>query len=127
MRGRYGAIYGTDALNKFLLALFILEFIVFKFIVPFKGADVIALIIVIIIYYRMLSKDLNKRIAENRKFLSLTSSIRRPVKRIGNNISDKEYKYIECPNCKQELRVPKKKGKIKVTCKKCHTKFETRT
>ena len=35
--------------------------------------------------------------------------------------------YLKCPNCGQILSVPKGKGKIRVTCPKCHAKMETRS
>ena len=35
--------------------------------------------------------------------------------------------YLKCPNCGQMLSVPKGKGKIRVTCPKCHAKMETRS
>ena len=40
---------------------------------------------------------------------------------------DKEHRYFKCPNCGQMLSVPKGKGKIRVTCPKCHAKMETRS
>lgn len=35
--------------------------------------------------------------------------------------------FLKCPNCGQMLSVPKGKGKIIVTCPKCHTRMETRS
>jgi glutaredoxin len=34
-----------------------------------------------------------------------------------------DYKVTTCPNCSQRIRIPKNKGKIKITCKKCTTQF----
>lgn len=127
MRGRYAAIYGTDALNKFLLIVFIVERIIYRFVYRFHGADIISLVLVLLVYYRGFSRNISARYQENRKFLSIISSIRKPFNRAKNNLSDRDFKYIECPNCKQELRVPKKKGKILVTCKNCKTKFKIRS
>ena len=31
----------------------------------------------------------------------------------------KNYIYFKCKNCKQELRIPRGKGKIKVICPHC--------
>lgn len=39
----------------------------------------------------------------------------------------RNYKITKCPNCNQKLRLPRGKGKIVVTCKKCLTKFDFRT
>ncbi len=37
------------------------------------------------------------------------------------------YKYFNCPNCNQKVRVPKGKGKIEITCPKCRTTFIRKT
>ncbi len=39
----------------------------------------------------------------------------------------KYYKYFNCPNCNQKVRVPKGKGKIEITCPKCRTSFIRKT
>jgi hypothetical protein len=38
-----------------------------------------------------------------------------------------DYKVIDRPSCSTRTRVPKNKGKIKVTCKKCGDQFITKT
>lgn len=38
-----------------------------------------------------------------------------------------DYKIINCPNCSKKIRVPKNKGKIKITCHNCNKKFITKT
>ena len=38
-----------------------------------------------------------------------------------------KYKIVSCPNCGQKLRLPRRKGKIIVTCKRCHNEFNLRT
>ena len=37
---------------------------------------------------------------------------------------DKEHRYFKCPNCGQQLRVPRGKGKITVTCRGCGASFQ---
>ena len=39
----------------------------------------------------------------------------------------KTSKFLKCPSCGQILSVPKGKGKIRVTCPKCHAKVETKS
>jgi hypothetical protein len=39
----------------------------------------------------------------------------------------RKYKITKCPNCKQKLRLPRGKGEIIVTCKRCSVKFDLRT
>ncbi len=38
-----------------------------------------------------------------------------------------QYKYLTCPNCKKKLRVPRKKGSIKITCPHCKEQFIKKT
>lgn len=35
----------------------------------------------------------------------------------------KQYRYLTCTQCGQKLRVPRGKGKIRVTCTKCRNQF----
>ena len=40
---------------------------------------------------------------------------------------DKDHVYFKCPNCAQQLRVPKGKGKITVTCRSCSAVFQEKS
>jgi RNase P subunit RPR2 len=39
----------------------------------------------------------------------------------------RQYKYLICPQCTQRLRVPRGKGRIRVTCTRCGNVFETKS
>ena len=39
-------------------------------------------------------------------------------------LSKLDFLLPQCPSCGRKMMVPKGKGKIKVTCPKCKTKFE---
>ena len=39
----------------------------------------------------------------------------------------RQYKYFLCPQCAQRLRVPRGKGKIRVTCTHCGNVFEMKS
>lgn len=75
--------------------------------------------------FRMFSKNLQKRRAENAKFLE---KVWWPVKRrLGaakQQAKDKDHKYFTCPNCRTVCRVPRGKGKIVITCPKCRTRIQ---
>lgn len=81
--------------------------------------------------YRMLSKDINKRVKENYKFNSMLNSLKKKARKTNNVINitkkSKTHKYYKCPKCKQAIRVPKGKGKILITCPKCKNEFVKRT
>ena len=42
-------------------------------------------------------------------------------------ISALDYSVIKCPHCGIKTRVPKNKGTIKITCKKCNNQFQIKT
>lgn len=105
-----------------------------------------ALLVLIVI--RMTSKNFNKRYQENMKYLTYETAVkdwfRRTfraksangaykaprAKRAGKNptwAELKQYKYLICPQCAQRLRVPRGKGRIRVTCTHCGNVFETRS
>lgn len=74
--------------------------------------------------YRMLSRSLEKRYAENAAFLKLwrgkSSAVSQAVNRLKNM---KKYKYFKCPECKSRLRLPRGVGEVTVTCGKCRHAF----
>lgn len=78
--------------------------------------------------YRMLSKNISQRRRENNKFLGYWNPVHNSLKTRQVMFNDrKKYKYFKCPSCKQMMRAPRGKGKISVTCQKCHNKFISHT
>ncbi|MEG0630442.1 MAG: hypothetical protein RR413_07090 [Christensenellaceae bacterium] len=121
MMGRYG----TDSLNFVLILVSLALSIVFSIVrlaIPF--ISLLAWIPLIFAVYRMFSKNIPKRQQEYYVFLKFTRGIKEWFVSKKKRFSDRKvYKYFKCTKCKQELRVPKGKGKISVTCPKCHEKF----
>ncbi len=79
--------------------------------------------------YRFFSRNTAKRAIENRQF---KNGFLNPIKKAfkgfkKDTVGDKDFKYVECPSCKQKLRIPKKEGKVKVRCPKCGNKFDSRS
>ena len=72
-------------------------------------------------YFRILSKNIYKRVQENKKYLNEVKM----AKAIWTQ--RKTHRFFRCPKCKTWLRVPKNRGKITITCVKCSTKFDKRT
>lgn len=126
IRFMYGR-YGVDQYSKFLLGVSIVLCILNIFIPSgfFKLALVaIFWALLIFSYYRIFSKKIYKRAAENEKYLRKTDKIRRKLNSKKSEWANRNvYKYYSCPNCKQRIRVPKGRGKIKIRCPKCGTEF----
>lgn len=124
---------GFDDLSRFLM-YFALAVIVLSGIVSifsnFLGSVLWALGLALIVYgyWRALSKNVYKRADENSRFL--TAKYARKSKFAGSRerfSQRKEYKFFTCPSCHVKLRVPRGKGKLILTCKKCGTRFEGKT
>ena len=128
MRGRYG----NDDLNKFLIAV-TLVLIIFDLFVRWRWIDILTVLLLIYIYSRMFSRSINRRYAENQKFLAFASKFRRgkgaSFGNAGGGFSagfggDKDNKILRCPACGQRLRVPKGAGTIMIKCPNCNTQFQ---
>lgn len=119
--------YGVDQLSMFLIVISIISLILSK-IFNIGILNIISLILLVYAYYRAFSKKVYKRSFENTKFLKATNPIRSKIKLFGKKIKGlKEYKYFKCSQCNQELRVPRGKGKVSLTCPKCGNKMVRRT
>ncbi len=119
MYGRYGA----DALGTFTLALYLIVWLV-ELITGWWPLGLVCTLLAVVTLYRMLSHNTAKRRAENQRFLKAVAPIRSRWRAAKTKRSDKAHKYFKCPNCGQQLRVPKGAGRIKVTCRSCGTSFE---
>lgn len=124
--------YGVDEFGKamlwaaVILSVFglILNLIGLGFFISFP-CSIISTLLMIYIIYRAFSRNINKRVLENHKFLKRTAKIRTYFRFCKTRYNDrKQYSYVKCPNCKNYSRVPKGKGKIKITCRVCKKQFE---
>lgn len=123
MMGRYG----VDDLNRFLMILFLILGVINLFLrnMPF---NLLLVLCIFALYYRMLSKQHSKRYQENVKFLQIKGKVLQFFQRKKRTMEDKKHNHIfVCPTCKQKIRIPKGKGLICITCPKCRTEFEKRS
>jgi uncharacterized paraquat-inducible protein A len=119
--------YGMDSLNKGLLiaaGAFAALSLILTFTIGGYGFIGVAIALLLFALFRIFSRNTaarrNELIAWNmlKQKLKYKASARRDQYQ-----QRKSYKYFKCPNCKQKLRVPRGKGKLQVTCSRCHTKF----
>ena len=119
--------HGIDEYGIFLVWVAIIISVI-SYFTKSSILNIFSLIIVAYAVYRAFSNNQYKRVMENRMFREKFLDPMKKQFRIGKRKSkDKNYKYIKCPSCKQELRIPKNKGKIKVKCPKCSHKFDARS
>lgn len=120
LRGRYARI---DQLNRTLLISSMVLFLLNLFL-PTNIARWIAYGLLIFCYYRFFSKKIYPRANENTKYVQFQQKITKRFSFQKERFQQrKTFKYFRCTNCSQQLRAPKGRGKIKVTCSACKTQF----
>ncbi len=130
MYGRYGVDkFGKDMLVAALVLSFtsaILSLFAPNAVsLPFSA---LSFAFLIFIFYRAFSKNINKRVYENNLYINKTEKLRKKITFFKTRFNDrKKYKYVKCTHCKNYCRVPRKKGKIKITCRVCKNQFVTKT
>lgn len=123
MSGRYG----NDSLNN----LIIFSVLVLMLLNAFWWKNGIIYIVIwallIVNIFRSYSRNIYKRRMENAKFLTFVKPITKRFGLAKKQKTDKEHRYFICPSCSQNVRVPRGKGKIVITCPKCGNKFERKS
>ena len=123
MAGRYG----NDQLGKALLILDVILLLLGCIFSDSVGGifSLLAIALLVYIYFRMFSRNIYRRQEENGKYLRLKYKIATKFKVLKERwVQRKEYKFFTCPSCRAALRVPRGRGKIKIVCRKCGTSFE---
>ncbi len=134
-QGRYG-------MDKLGLALFwggigasVLTWFLTKFPIPYTALRALTLVFYGYGLFRMFSRNYGARQRELGAYLRLENKAKGLWQRvryghrnvINLNAERKKFKYLTCPQCRQKLRVPKGKGKLRVTCTKCGCKFDAKS
>lgn len=119
--------YGSDELNRFLLIVsLVIWFLSFFPYMYFLG--VFALAIILWTNIRMFSRNYYARRKELDFYLKYKNKIKSSFSLKKQKFQNrKTHKYYKCENCKANLRVPKGRGKIEITCPKCKSTMIRRT
>ena len=136
MQGRYGQ-NGTDRLNRFLLIVALIWFVLSC--VGITRSAMPAVILVVVSYYRLFSRNIGKRYQENMMYCQLAERVKQKLGirtsgargGIGKFFQDlkwrarqaKTHHIYRCPSCGQKIRIPRGKGRIEIRCPKCNTTF----
>ncbi len=118
--------YGMDQLNTAIMVVYLILYVVFLF-TRLAVLDLIVLALLLVTLFRMLSRNLDRRRAENARFLQLVRPICRRFKSCRARMQDRDHRYFKCPNCGQQMRVPRGKGRITVHCRACGATFEEKS
>ena len=129
MQGRYG----VDELSRFTMGVALALIILTMFVNIVNRSvgsvlDFLGIAAIVYAYFRIFSRDIQKRYEENQKYLAMTSKFRLRFNKEKNLMKQRKTHHIyACPGCGQKIRIPKGKGKIEIDCPKCHTKFVKRS
>lgn len=126
MAGRYGA----DALGKALIIVYLILAIVSIFIPSIIARLVLnglSLLLFIFIFFRMFSRNIPKRTAENGVYLKMKKGIREFFLLQKNKWKyRKTHIYKTCPSCKAHIRLKKISGEHACACPRCGTVFHVK-
>ena len=125
---------GMDHLNQALFWVYIALWAISAMILPLLKLEKLAAVmsvlmyaLMIYIFFRMLSKNLYKRRAENQKWINWWWGMKNRNADARARHADKDHKYFTCKNCQAICRVPVGKGKIIITCPKCGAQMQAKT
>lgn len=123
MQGRYG----VDQFSEFLFIVAVVLWVLGRLLRLFGLSELLmalALILLLYVDYRILSRNCTKRYRENEQYLMVSGKFRRRWQKFCSRAKDRKTNHIyKCPSCKQKIRVPRGKGKIAITCPQCGTEF----
>lgn len=122
MAGRYGA----DQFGRFLSGAALVLLIINLFVRGVVGQILYFLVLAVLVYniFRMFSKNTAARYKENVAYLKVKNRVVGWYANLRRRIREsKTHRFYKCPTCKTTVRVPKGKGKIRITCPKCGASF----
>ena len=119
MAGRYG----SDQLNNALL-LVSAVLIVLQWLIGSRLLSIAIMLLLVLCYFRIFSRNIQARYAENQRFLQWWWPKSQKLRNMRLRFADrKTHRYYKCPQCRNRLRVPRGRGKINITCPHCRTQF----
>ena len=107
--------YGTDGLNQFL-SMASIVLLLLSLLTRFSLFTWLGLALLILCYYRSLSRNISKRTEENYQYYTLKDRIDRRFRSLKDQWANRKiYHYYRCPKCRQKLRVPRGRGRIQIS------------
>ena len=125
-------MYGRNGVDQLCWAMLALEAVLYLAAGFVRARSVQAAMqllgtaLVILVFYRMFSRNLTKRRAENAKFLYWFDPKLTRFRNWRCRRADKAHKYVKC-GCGAWCRVPKGVGKVELMCPKCGEKTIVKT
>ena len=113
---------GFDLYSLFWLAIVVIFVSLGRFYLPLLLPALVALVYLI---FRLLSRNAPNRQVENARFQALIRALFQWFGKKKRTMQpDKEHYYFKCPTCGQPMRIPRGLGTVKITCRNCQAQFE---
>lgn len=141
--------WGMDELNRTMLIAGLSLSIIGLFFLrngtwPRYVVSGLSTALLVLALFRQFRRDQSRSYRENMKFLTVVTAVRdwfrntfskrgerthraRRARKNPTWSEIRQYKYLICPQCTQRLRVPRGKGRIRVTCTHCGNVFVTKS
>ena len=121
---------GIDQLGRVTLygivALCVVRMFVQRVPIAVSILSSVEIVLWVLLLCRMFSKNLEKRRAENAKFMAWWEPKRNELRGAKMRRADTAHKYVRC-SCGTYCRVPRNVGKVELTCPKCGAKRVVKT
>ena len=115
--------YGTDGLNQ-SLSIASIVLLLISLITRISVFTWLGVALLVLCYYRSLSRNISKRTEENYRYYTLKDRLDGKVRGLKDQWANRKlYHYYRCPKCRQTLRVPRGRGRIQISCPRCGTQF----
>ncbi len=130
----YRGRYGVDPFSRFLcvacLALLLLALLI-------RGVDrgsvsvllcILVFLLLLWVNFRTLSRNYTARQRENWRYMKTRTAFLDYFRGRWERFRQrKDYAFFRCPGCRQVVRVPRGKGKLRITCRRCGYTFDKKT
>lgn len=128
----YRFMYGRNGVDALCWAMVVCELVLsllasLLHIEAFSAVvSVLGWVLWVLVIWRMFSRNLTKRRAENAKFMAWWGPIVANARGAKTRRADKAHKYVKC-SCGAWCRVPRGVGKVELKCPKCGKKHTVKT
>lgn len=119
-RGRNGADELSGACTSLGVILVIIDLFAHT-----TWLSALALVLLGYSCFRITSKNITARGRENSQALRVAGPVLSFLSNPAAMLREtRSYVHLQCPSCGQRVRIPRGKGKVRITCPKCHTRFD---
>ncbi len=119
---------GTDQLGGALLVLYVILVFLRSLLLlffPYAALSILFSLLILLllgtIVFRIFSRNLPRRQAENQRFLRWWNPRAAALSAAAARRRDRDHRYFRCKRCGTLCRVPRGMGRIEITCPKCRS------